>query len=138
MHGMILTELRNYVKTKLGDQAWSDLLAKAGMGPKLYVPFEAYPDKDVVTLVTTASEMTGLPVPVILEDFGEYLVPYLLSKYQDLIPPDWRTLDVIEHAENEIHTAVRKLNAGADPPQLVCKRLGPNELLLTYSSHRQM
>jgi hypothetical protein len=138
MHGILFTELRRYVGTKLGKETWNDLLKNAGLETKAYMPFEAYPDEEMMALVATASKMTGQPTSNILQDFGEFIAPDLLIMYQGLIKPEWRTLDVLEHTEATIHTVVRQKNAGAEPPELVSERRNPGEVVITYRSARKM
>lgn len=58
--------------------------------------------------------------------------------YSRLLKPEWRSLDLIENAENTIHTVVRLRNKGATPPVLKASRLAPDVVQITYSSHRKM
>jgi hypothetical protein len=138
MHGILFTELRRYVGTKFGKETWNDFLKNAGLETKAYMPFEAYPDEEMMALVATASKMTGQPASNVLQDFGEFIAPDLLIMYQGLIKPEWRTLDVLEHTEATIHTVVRQKNAGAEPPELVSERRRSNEVVITYRSARKM
>lgn len=138
VHGIIFSELRKYVEAKTGNKGWDALTARAGLGMKLYTPFGAYPDAEVVALVTAASEATGRSVNAILEDFGEFIAPSLISMYGHLLDPKWKTIDVFEHVENTVHTVVRVKNQGAAPPILKIARTGPNEATLTYDSPRRM
>lgn len=138
MHGTIFAELQKYVETKLGAQAWPTLLKEAGLGDRTYMPLEEYPDGEAVALVSTASRITSQQIPAILEDFGEFIAPDLLEMYWALIQPEWKTLDVIEHTERAVHEVVRLKNPGAKPPYLQAKRVGPDEVILTYTSPRKM
>jgi hypothetical protein len=138
MHGLIFSELQKYVAAKHGDKTWSVLLEKAGLGKKMYLPVQEYPDSDGVRLVSTASSLTGRSVPQILEDFGEFIAPDLIAMYRHLLKPEWKTLDVIEYTEGTVHAVVRVQNPGAKPPELKTKRPGPDQVLLTYTSPRQM
>ncbi len=99
---------------------------------------EVYPDEEIVALVATASQLTSTPVPVILEDFGAFLVPTLLKVYKGYIKAGWRTLDLLEHTESNIHKAVRLRDPGAEPPRLKVKRTSPTEVVIAYSSARNM
>lgn len=45
---------------------------------------------------------------------------------------------MIENTEGAVHTVVRVKNPGARPPQLRTRRTSPNEVLLAYTSLRQM
>ena len=138
MHGMIFSELQNYAETKHGRGTWNALLKKAGLKSRVYLAVREYPDADMVALVLAASAMTGLPVSAVLEDFGNFIVPSLMSLYRHLLKPEWRAIDVIDHTEGTIHSVVRVKNHGAKPPQLKTKRLSPDEVLLVYTSPRQM
>lgn len=138
MHGIIFSELHKYVEAKTGKKGWDALTEKAGLGMKLYTPFGSYPDVEVVALVTAAAEMTGKPASVVLEDFGEFIAPSLLAMYGHLLDPAWKTLDVLEHVENTVHSVVRVKNQGAAPPRLKFTRPSKGEAVLVYDSPRKL
>src|SRR5438046_2580781 len=124
MHGSIFLELKKYVETKLGAEAWTTLLDKSGLKIREFSPMQEYPDGDALALVTTAVAVTGTPADVLLEDFGAFIAPDLLGMFWGSIKPEWKTLDVIEHTEQTIHAVVRIKNPGAHPPELKVKRTG--------------
>ena len=138
MHGVIFVQLKKYVETKVSPEAWRALLVNAGVPGKMYMALLAYEDAELVTLVTTASTMTGTPVPVLLKDFGSYIVPDLLKMYRSFMKPEWRTLDVIEFTESHIHTKVRTMTKGAMPPFLEAKRVSPTSVMVHYRSKRKL
>jgi predicted hydrocarbon binding protein len=138
VHGIIFSELKKYVDTKFGGSTWQTLLSEAGLGSKLYMTIQSYPDADAVALVMTASRLTGKPAPAILQDFGEFIAPDLVNMYHSLVRPEWKTLELLENVEKTIHTVVRSRHEGAAPAQIRCERVGANELVLTYQSARKM
>jgi len=138
MHGLIFAELKKFVDTRLGSDAWPGLLQQAGLTGKIYAPVREYPDGEAVALVTAASATTKLPAAAILEDFGEFIVPDLLQLYGALLDPHWKTLEVIENTENTIHRVVRMKNPGALPPELMVRRTGEDRVVITYRSARRM
>lgn len=138
MHGVIMTELKKYVETTYGGTTWRDLLTAAGLGSPLYLPMQAYPDGDVVALVTAAAQATGKPAATILEDFGRFIVPDLVRMYSSSIPPHWTALDLIEHTEETVHKVVRRRQPGAAPPALQVRRLSPQTLEIIYTSPRRL
>ena len=138
MHGIIHSELKKYVTTKLGAEAWNKLVAEAGLGGKVYLPNQAYPDADALALVTTASKITGLPAGAILEDFGEFIAPDLMTMYASHVNPSWKTLEMLENTEQTIHRVVRARDKTAKPPELSVKRTGPNAVMIHYGSARKM
>lgn len=138
MHGAIFAELEKYVTTKLGTDAWAGLLDRAHVSTKSFDPLGAYPDADAVALVTTASEITGQPAAVILEDFGAFLAPDLIGMFWGSIDAGWKTLDLLEHTEGTIHSVVRIQNPGAEPPELRVRRLSEDAVEIVYGSARKM
>jgi hypothetical protein len=138
MHGIIFTELKRFVDEGHGPGVWDKLLTESGIGAKVYVALEVYPDEEIAKLAATAAKLLGVAVPQIFESFGEFMVPMFVKRYRHLLKPDWRTLDVIQHTEGTIHKVIRITNPGAKPPQLQCTRVSPKEVLLTYNSARRM
>ena len=138
MHGFILFEMRGYVTAKLGAESWKVLLKEAGLTGKEYVNYREYPDEEVVALVATASRITGLEVPAILEDFGIYLAADLMRIYRPLVRPEWKLLDFLEHVEESVHGVVRSRNRQARPPGLRAIREAPDRVVVVYSSGRRL
>lgn len=138
MHGVIMSELKNFVTDNYDKSTWNLLLRKAELWPRLYVPVADYPDSEAVSLVTKASEMTQTAPTKILESFGEFVVGGLLRMYRPLIRGEWRTLDLIENTETAIHTAIRLRDKRAKPPNLRCERVSPAEVIVHYASERKM
>lgn len=137
MHGSIFWVFRDYAEATHGTGTWLKLLKDAGLTEKVYLQ-QVYSDTEMVSLITAASALSGKAVPVLLEDFGEFLAPSLISMYGHLMKRGWRTLDIIEHTEATAHSAVRRAEAGAAPPFLRTKRSGQEELTLIYSSPRKL
>jgi hypothetical protein len=139
MHGTIFFELKKYVETKLGGQeAWDRLLSEADLGARTYEVMADYPDSELIKMIETASQIMQMPIPAILEDFGEFIAPDLLQMYAGVINPGWKTLDVIQHTEDEIHRVVRLHNRDAHPPKLKSIRTSDDEVVIEYGSQRKM
>ena len=138
MHGIVFGELKQYVAARVGPEAWSDLLDDAGIGPKLYLAIEEYPDADLGAILGAASRRTTLPIPALLQDFGDFIGPQLVRMYRMYIQPEWKTLDVIEHTEERIHKMVRLQHRGARPPYLSTTRRSEDEIVVHYKSERRL
>ncbi len=138
MHGLIHVQLQKFVLAHHGRQVWQQLLTEAGVSGKTYLVSKQYPDADVLNIVGAASRATGTPIPALLEQFGEFIVPDLMAMYRPMLQPEWRTLEMLEHTEHTIHSVVRLRNAEAAPAQLRCRRVGPDEVHLSYDSKRKM
>lgn len=138
MHGIIFSELRKFIDANMGSTGWEKVMVDSGIGRKMYLPIQEYPDGDMFALVTTASKTLGVPAETILEKFGTFIAPSLLGLYRTLVKPEWKTLDLLENTENTIHTVVRARNRGAKPAQLQVVRTGPDTVDLTYYSERKL
>ncbi len=138
MHGLIHAQVQKFVIAHHGRVAWQGLLKEAGLENKTFLISQQYPDSDIVGVVTAASRATGVPAAALLEQFGAFLVPDLVAMYRPLLRPEWRTLDLLEHTESTIHSVVRMRNPEAQPARLRCRRIGPNEVHLSYDSARKM
>jgi len=138
MHGIIFAELQKYAETKHGKGTWNQLLKKAALENKVYLPIKEYPDTELVGLVAAASSMVGLSVAGVLEDFGEFIAPALMKMFGHVLLPEWKTIDVIDNTEGTIHSVVRARNPGAKPPELQTVRRSYDEVVLIYTSPRKM
>lgn len=138
MHGIIFLELRKFAESQLGAEGWTRLVSEAGTGRVAHLAFEAYPDEELVALVGAASTLSGVPIPALLEAFGDFIAEDLVHTYASLIRPQWRTLDLLEHTEDIIHTTIRRRDPKADPPALHCQRRSPREVQISYNSPRKL
>jgi hypothetical protein len=138
VHGLIHVELQRFVETNHGREAWSAVLAKAGIEDPMYNALSIYPDEEIVRIVDAAVALTGASEADLLEAFGAFLVPQILRVYGALVKPNWRTLDVIEHTEETMHRAVRLRQRDAAPPRLRVERVSENEVSIVYESPRKM
>ena len=111
-----------------------DRLKEAGIGYKVYFPVAQYPDEEMVKLATTAARMLNAPLPAVLEDFGDFVGPSLVTYYEMFVKPEWRTFEVLENASYKIHDAIHKNNPKRNPPELWTYRQDEDRKRLTYYS----
>lgn len=140
MHGLIANQLRSYTLARHSRDTWTDAVSASGAAlPEGPVPLDrTYPDEHVMAVVGALADATDTEVRVLLEDFGAFLAGGLLRVYQPLIATEWRTLDVIEHVEEQVHTAVRLRDPTAGPPYLTARRRSPTAVEVIYTSPRRL
>jgi hypothetical protein len=135
----MLAELQRFADDALADAGgWQRLLVEAGLRGRIFLPIQEYPDEEALALVGAAARLSDRSTGEVLEAFGRHLVPGLLRMYGSLLRPEWRTLDVIEHAEETVHRVVRLRERGARPPYLSCTRRSERELVVDYTSERRL
>lgn len=138
MHGIVMNQFQAFAADLLGRGEWAALAAGVGAPAEGYRVTEVYPDRELTALVLRVSQAAGLTLAALLERFGAFIAPALLRVYEPLVRPEWRTLDVIEHTEETIHTVVRRRMEGATPPALSARRASPARVEVDYRSERRM
>ena len=138
MHGLILSELKRFSANGDRNGAWGDVLQEAGLADRVYTARETYPDAELAAILRAAARHRQTDVQTLLEQFGEFIAPTLMTVYKPYLKPEWKTLDMIEHTENNIHRAVRLRDPLAIPPRLKVRRVSPTEVVVIYESERQL
>ena len=138
MHGIVFVELKAYVESRLGADAWKSLLDDQGLGHRIYLATQPYPDEELFRLVAGIASRLGSTTSAVLKDAGKFILPDLVTVYAAYIRPEWGPLDLLERIETTVHRAVRAQSPGASPPPLQCDRVGADEVAITYSSPRKL
>lgn len=141
MHGKIFIELYHFYnhKKKLGNAIpnWYNILQKAGLNHYQFSPIKVYPDEELLKIVQTISKEASIDIPVLLEDFGRYIIHSLLNHYSFLLKPEWKSIDLLENV-NQIHQFLKADSPDFTPPNLPVKRLNENHFEITYNSKRKL
>jgi len=88
MHGSIFVLLKRFVESTYDYSTWIKLLEATGIDHAAYQMQEMYPTRELFLLVNKASEISGISVYDLMEQFGEFLVPDLLLVYKKYINPE--------------------------------------------------
>ena len=138
MHGLILAELQRYVHTNVGPQAWVDACRIACVGSTAYTMQHEYPEGDLAALVAAGAQVLNVPAQSLLEDFGHFMVPGLMTVCAPHLPPSWGALDVLESPERHLLLAERLTGRAVTPAVVHAERLSQREVRITYGSERWM
>ena len=138
MHGVIFVELKKFVDARFGDATWPRLLSRAGLTDRIYLSVQEYEDGEAAALIAQAGAQAGLSTDAFFQQLGEFMAPDLLRMYGSLLQRDWKTLDVVEHAEATIRRVMRARNPSAPGLRLAAERTRPDEIVVTYASSRRM
>jgi hypothetical protein len=135
MQGVILEEMRLYVVNEFGDAAASQVLERSGRpAGHQYDPDQAYPDTELGLLAMRTAEVTGKPIPEVLEGFGEAMVPNMFKYYSILVNPRWSFDDFLLGMEPVLHAAMQLHTPGALPTKLQATRTAPDTVRVVYDS----
>jgi hypothetical protein len=138
MHGLILAELQRYVHTNVGPQAWVDACRIARVSSTTYTLHHEYPESDLAALVAAGAQVLNVPAQALLEDFGHFMVPGLMTVCAPHLPPSWGALDVLESQERHLLLAERLTGRAVTPAVVLAERLSEREVRITYGSQRRL
>jgi hypothetical protein len=135
MQGVILEEMRLYVVNEFGEAAACQVLERSGRAANhQYDPDQAYPDQELGLLAMRTAEVTGKPIPEVLEGFGEAMVPDMFKYYSILVNPRWSFDDFLLGMEPVLHAAMQLHSPGALPAKLKATRTAPDTVRVVYDS----
>jgi hypothetical protein len=129
MHGILHKSLKNYVGENMGEDVWDDVLERADIDPKLYLPVSHYPDAELVDAIAVIAEMTGHDQPSVERDFGAYVAPDLLSTFKAHVRDEWSTFDLLAGPPH-IYEQIEAQNPDTTPPDVTINRLGDREAVV--------
>ncbi|MBI2317175.1 MAG: heme NO-binding domain-containing protein [Betaproteobacteria bacterium] len=138
MNGLVFIEIEKFAQSRLGDEAWREIVRLAGVPSRIYFRISDYADEEAVALLSALSARLKEPVAAVLESLGEFIVPDLIMMSRYWINPEWKTLDLIANTEQTVHQMLRSEGSYNSPPRLQCRKSGPHEVIVRYDSPRKM
>ncbi|AKC82572.1 hypothetical protein IMCC26134_06920 [Verrucomicrobia bacterium IMCC26134] len=139
MKGMVFTQLIEMADTMLGPDQVEAIIAKADLpSGGAYTAVGNYPHSEAVTLVGAFSEASGVPVPALLEGFGEHMLRFFHSNYPAFFSTCPDAFTFLESVETYVHVEVKKLYPDAELPRFSTYRMGPGRLRFDYYSSRHL
>jgi predicted hydrocarbon binding protein len=137
MKGIVFNLLEEVVARHHGEDAWDDLLEKAGLVGS-YTSLGSYPDNDIYRLVGVASEALNRSSSDTFRWFGREAMPLLARRYPAYFNAHASTRPFILSVNNIIHPEVRKVYPGADVPTFEFRDEPDGSLLMNYRSQRRL
>lgn len=136
MKGLIFNLVEHVVVTQFGPEAWESILDRASLDGA-YTAVGNYDDGQLMAIAASACEETGMATPYLLEAVGLHGVPFLAERYPQFFANAPTMERFLEGLESVIHTEVRKIYPGANPPLFEYESMETG-YQLTYSSQRNL
>ncbi len=122
--------------SRLGIEAWKEVVSTAGLQGKTYLPVALYPDAEMEALLRAAESATGLRRDDLLADFGEWVIGPLIDMYQAMIPAGWDAMTFLLNMQ-QIHERILRLkDPAATAPKIQVHKRGDDTLEIHYLSQR--
>jgi hypothetical protein len=137
MHGLILTEFKEYVVEADHTPAWEAVARRAEVAEREYRAQTNYPDEEVVRVAQATADLMNMTTREVLVEYGEKVMYSLYDIYQPLTEDDWGSLELMMEVEERFHPTVRE-RSGGKPPLLKFERQAPHEVTLKYKSPRKL
>jgi hypothetical protein len=103
----------------------------------VYTSVGTYSHKDMFKMVGKLSELKDIPVPELLQIYGEYFFDVLSKTYPQFMNQP-STFVFLESIDRYIHPEVLKLYPEVELPSFKAEKLSKNEMSLLYTSSRKM
>lgn len=138
MKGIVFNVLEGMVIEKAGMEGWDQLLNEVNPDSQgIYTAGKSYPDKELLAFITTASKKFSIPVPDLVQAFGDYLFDQLAAKYPVFLEQEPTFFGFLQSVHDVIHVEVSKLYQEPSLPEFQTKRLSDQVLLMKYRSPRK-
>lgn len=135
MKGTIFILLEDFVTAELGEDAFDDVLAAAGLADaEPFVGPGTYPIDDLRALVAAASERAGRSADELLQALGRYAFPVWARSAPTLLDGVTGPRQLLEQLDSIVEAEVRKLDPEARPTRFTVLAVAGDELLLEYES----
>ncbi len=139
MKGIIFTEFLELVESKFGLDMVDDLIAACDLPSRgEYTAVGTYDHREIVDLVVELSRRTELPVPDLLQVYGEHLFGRFTVLYPQFFAGVVDGFQFLENVEGYIHVEVKKLYPSAELPTFDHERIADDRLRLVYHSSRHL
>jgi hypothetical protein len=137
MKGVVFTEFIEMVEQKFSTSVANRLLDESDLpSGGAYTAVGTYDHQELVSMVVKLSEISGLPIPVLIKTFGIYLFGRFYALYPAFFEGVTSALDFLTRIENIIHAEVLKLYPDADLPYFEIACPDSNTVIMTYHSER--
>lgn len=139
MKGMVFTELMNMAEQAIGEEAVDDILDGLSLeNDGAYSAVGNYPCAELMRIVGAIGDHTGIPMPELQRQFGQWIHGRFVESYPDFFRDKANVLAMLDAIENEVHVEVRKLYPDAELPTFETEWMDETALKMTYRSDRPL
>ena len=138
MKGVVFTQFIELVEEKFGFDTVDEMIEKTEGVSGVYTQAGNYPAQELLALVGTLSQITGVSVADLAFAYGEYLFPVLITIYEEPIKRYNSTFEFIAHVDQVVHPEVKKLYPDADLPEFETVSQTDDELKVIYKSNKPL
>ncbi len=137
MKGMVFTEFLEMVEDRFGLSMADRIIGQSGVASGgAYTAVGTYDHVELLSLVASLAEETGLPPSGLYRAFGEYIFSRFATLYPRFVHGSRNSFEFLVQIEDHIHVEVLKIYPDAELPRFLFHRPGPDQLEMEYQSRR--
>ena len=137
MKGIVFSEFLEFVEAQFDADRVDDMIELAALPSEgAYTSVGTYDHREMLKLVTALSEMSDIPVPELVRNFGKHLFGCLSAAYPQFLDGVDSPFQFLQTIEDHIHVEVRKLYPDAELPRFECEFPKPEQMAMIYHSKR--
>ncbi|MFK7810904.1 MAG: heme NO-binding domain-containing protein [Maribacter sp.] len=137
MKGIVFTEFLEMVEETFGLETTDTIIENSNLPSEgIYTSVGTYDFNEMVSLITSLSEIVEIPVNDLIYTFGLYLFNSLGSAHPEVIQNYNSPLGLLYSIEDHIHVHVQKLYPEAELPTFKILEKTDTSISMIYSSSR--
>ena len=139
MKGLVFTEFIDLVDERFSPETSERLIEMSDVpSGGAYTSVGTYDAKEMFTLVSNLSVMTGISVSDLLKEFGKHLLRRFVSSFPVFFEGMRSTMEFLPRVDDYVHLEVRKLYPDAELPSFSCATPAQGTLIMTYRSKNNL
>jgi hypothetical protein len=138
MYGIVNKAIEDLVKENFGEEKWAIILEKSGVDVDFFISNEPYDDDITFKLAVAVSEEMDIPVPGVLQTFGEWwILRTSKEKYGGLMEAGGSNLKDFLHNLPIFHNRIMLIYPKLTPPEFKISHATENSVHVHYFSKRE-
>jgi Haem-NO-binding len=136
MKGTILNCAKELVEKQSGKAAWDKALASAGCTGLIVIAGADVPDEKAMKIIGAIPQATGLPMPKVMEAFGDYWANEYADKMYTAYFAEAKTAMEFLLGMDALHTSVTRSVPNAHPPKFTFENRTDKSFVMVCHSTR--
>lgn len=139
MKGLVFTEFLDMVDEKFSFETCERIIEMSDLpSAGVYTSIGTYQPQEMATLLGNLSEVTGVPIPGLLQIFGRHLFGRFVTSFPAFFEGISSSLEFLPRVDDYVHIEVKKLYPDADLPTFTCETPVPGTMIMTYRSKNDL
>jgi hypothetical protein len=139
MKGIVFSEFLELVDEEFSMETCEQVLEMSDLpSGGVYTSIGTYDPQEMRTLLGNLHEVTGVPVPDLLQTFGRHLFGFFVTSFPMFFEGVHSTFAFLPRVHSYVHLEVRKLYPDASLPTFACEEPADGVMVMSYRSQNDL